>query len=97
MSTQNTTVLEQLGRDAAISIAGEEAVQRVEVVPGERLDRPVYYFSFLIDKERSRLRQGLLLSRLVQRLGDELTLRGDERRPVIRLLDHADWDQRWRA
>jgi len=71
----------------------------VSVVIGldKRLDRPVYYFSFLIDKERSRLRQGLLLSRLVQRLGDELTLRGDERRPVIRLLDHADWDQRWRA
>ena len=93
MDAPATTDLKNVARDIAKDIAGEDAVRQVEVVPGERLDRPVYVFSYLFDKDRSRLRPGLVLSRLVQRLGEELSNRGDEHRPVIRLLDQVDWDK----
>jgi hypothetical protein len=72
MSQDVTLALQQLGREAAQTIAGAEAVREVEVVPGYDSDRPVYYFSFLIDQDRAQLRSGLLLSRLVQKLRDEL-------------------------
>lgn len=89
-----TAALEQLGRDAAQNIAGEDAVQEVEVVPGYDFERPVYYFSFLIDQDRARLRAGLLLTRLIQKLRDELIARNDEHFPFIRILDRADWGKR---
>jgi hypothetical protein len=94
MSQDAAATLEQLGRDAAQHIAGPEAVQEVEVVSGEDFDRPVYYFSFLIDQDRSRQRAGLLHSRLVQRLRDELIARNDGHYPVIRILNREDWDKR---
>ena len=94
MSQDAAAALEQLGRDAAQNIAGEGAVQEVEVVPGEDFERPVYYFSFLIDQDRARQRAGLLHSRLVQKLRDELIARNDGHYPVIRILSRADWDKR---
>lgn len=87
------TNLKDLARDIAKDIAGEDAVRQVDIVPGERSERPVYVFSYLFDKDQSRLRPGLVLIRLLQRLGEELSNRGDEHRPVIRLLDQVDWDK----
>ena len=91
MDAVTTSELERLARDAAKEIAGEHAVQEVEVTAGERLERPVYFFSYLFDRDRSKLRPGLVIIRLLQRLGDELDERSDEHRPVIQLLDRADW------
>ncbi|TCZ58674.1 hypothetical protein [Roseicella aquatilis] len=86
--------LEKLGRDAAEQVAGQEAVGAVEVTSGEEFERPVYYFTFLIDQDRARHRPGLLLARLVQRLRDDLDARNDAHYPVIQLLSRADWDHR---
>jgi hypothetical protein len=77
MSQGAAATLEQIGRAAARDIAGETAVREVEVVPGEDFERPVYYISFLIDQDKARQRAGLLHSRLVQRLRDELIARDD--------------------
>ena len=90
-----TVDLEKLGREAAQQVAGKGAVEDVEVVAGEDLsERPVYYFSFLIDQARARQRAGLVLTRLVQKLRDELIARGDGHYPVIRILSRTDWDRR---
>jgi len=87
--------LEKLGLDAARQVAGADAVEQVEVVSGEDAsDRPVYYFSFLIDEGRSRQRAGLVRTRLVQKLRDELITRGDGHFPVITILSRIDWDKR---
>jgi hypothetical protein len=104
MSQSTAAELEKLGRDAARQVAGEGIVARVEVVPGEdSSERPVYYFSFLIDQDRfsflidqdrARQRAGLVLTRLVQKLRDELIARGDGRYPVIQMLSRTDWDRR---
>ena len=94
MSHDITADLEQLGRDAAQHVAGEEAVQEVEVMAGEESERPVYYFSFLIDQDRARQRAGLLRSRLIQELRDGLIARNDGHYPIIRILSRADWDKR---
>jgi len=89
--------LEELGREAAQHIAGEGAVEQVEVRDGEdSFERPTYYFSFLIDQERSRQRPGLVYTRLIQKLQDELIAHGDEHLPMIRILSRADWDKRRR-
>jgi hypothetical protein len=94
MSESTTADLEQLGRDAAVQLAGADAIEAVEVVPGYDGERPVYYFRFLIDAGRSRQRIGLLHIRLGQRLLDELIARSDDHYPEIRLLSRADWDKR---
>jgi len=94
MSDVATAELEQLGRDAARLVAGDAAVAEVEVVAGESADRPAYFFSFLIDPDRATQRLGLIHTRLVQRLRDELIARNDAHYPVIRLLDRADWGKR---
>jgi hypothetical protein len=95
MSQGTVAELEKLGRDAARQVAGEGAVAQVEVVLGEdSSERPVYYFSFLIDQDRARQRAGLVRTRLVQKLRDELIARGDERYPVIQMLSRTDWDRR---
>jgi hypothetical protein len=95
MSRSTTAELEKIGRDAAQQVAGEGAVAQVEVVPGEDSDeRPAYYFSFLIDQDRARQRPGLVFTRLIQKLRDELIARGDGHYPVIRILDRTDWDKR---
>ncbi len=95
MSVLHLTDLEELGLSTAQEVAGPDAVKDVEVKPGEDLsDRPVYFFSFLIDQTRARERPGLVRIHLAQRLRDELMARGDERRPRIRILDEADWNKR---
>jgi hypothetical protein len=87
--------LEELGRAAAEQVAGPDAVEQVEVRWGEDAsDRPVYYFSFLIDQDRARQRAGLVRTRLLQKLRDDLVARGDGRYPVIRILSREDWDRR---
>lgn len=87
--------LEVLALDVANGVAGHGAVDQVEVVQGEdSLDRPAYFFTFLLDERQSRMRVGLIRTRLIQRLRAELFARGDEHFPVIRLLDHADWEKR---
>jgi hypothetical protein len=97
MSDAATADLEQLGRDAARQVAGDAAVEQVEVVEGESFDRAVYRFSFLIDQDRALLRRGLMYSRIVQALSDALIARNDAHYPVITLLDREDWDKRTRA
>lgn len=86
--------LEQLGLQSARLVAGEDAVEEVEVVEGYEFDRPVYHFDVLIDADRSILRLGLVHARLMQKLRDGLIARDDEHFPVIRLLDCTDWDKR---
>ena len=94
MSDGATANLEQLGRDAARQVAGDDAVQHVEVVSGDEFDCPVYRFSFLIDQDRALLRPGLVYSRSVLALRDALIARNDAHYPVITILDRQDWDKR---
>jgi hypothetical protein len=87
--------LEKLGRRLAQAIAGDDAVEAVEVESGaDILDRPAYHFSFLIDQGRSKTRVGLLHIRLANHLLDELTALGDEHRPLVRILDRDGWSKR---
>ena len=87
--------LEKLGRAAAEHVAGDCAVEQVEVTRGEdAAERPVYYFSFLIDQGRARQRAGLVRTRLVQKLRDDLDARGDGHYPVIQILSKDDWANR---
>jgi hypothetical protein len=98
MSGNIGSELEELGRAAAVTVAGDAAVEQVEVEAGEdSSDRPVYYFSFLIDRDRSQKRPGLLYTRLVQKLRDDLVARGDEHLPVIRIFSREDWNKRANA
>ncbi len=101
MDTHIVAGLKKLGRDAAEHIAGTDAVGDVDVASGEdSSDRPVYYFSFLIDQDRARQRVGLVRTRLVQKLRDDLIALGDGHYPVVRILDRTDWNViahlRWR-
>jgi hypothetical protein len=90
--------LKKLARDAAVDIAGPEAFEQVEVETVVDLDdRPAYYFIFLIDQERAWQRPGMVRTRLSQRLREELEARGDEHRPLLRMLDRSDWDKRGSA
>jgi hypothetical protein len=90
--------LEELGQAAAEDVAGPGAVERVEVTRGEDAsERPVYYFSFLIDQDRARQRAGLVRTRLIQKLRDDLVARGDGHYPVIQILNKADWAARANA
>jgi hypothetical protein len=94
MSQNNVAILEKLGLDAAEHAAGKGSVERVEVVSGEdSSDRPVYYFSFLIDQDRARQRAGLVRTRLIQKLRDDLIALRDGHYPVIRILSRTDWDR----
>lgn len=87
--------LEKLGRDAAEYVAGVGVVEQVEVTRGEdTAERPVYFFSFLIDQGRARQRAGLLRLRLVQKLRDELISKNDSHFPVIQILSREDWAKR---
>jgi hypothetical protein len=93
-----TADLEQLGWTAARQVAGQDAVEQVEVKGGvDAFDRPAYHYSFLIDPHRAQLRPGLVVARVTQALLAELLARGDEHRPIIRLLDRTDWDRHTRA
>ncbi len=92
------TDLVELGRRVARQIAGDEAVQEVEVTPDFDIEgRPVYRFTYLIDRDRSRERIGLVFARLILELGDELIKRGDDHLPAVTILDQHDWPRRKRA
>ena len=52
MDSISTLELKTLGRMAAEDVAGQDAVEQVEVTEGEDAsERPVYYFSVLIHQE----------------------------------------------
>jgi len=88
----------KLGRDAAEMIAGKNAVEQVDVVPGADFDyRPIYHFSFLINPDHAEQKLGTIMMRVYQKLRDDLTARGEERYPMIHLLDRVDWNKRVRA
>jgi hypothetical protein len=98
MIQTSTADLEQLARDAAREIAGPEALEQVEVETVTDLDdRPAYHFTFLLNPERVEQHAGLTKIRLGLRLLDDLTARGDEHRPLIRILDRTDWEKRGSA
>ena len=87
--------LTQIAREAAEGLAGKAAVQEVEVVTStDSLYRPVYWFSFLIDKTRTSESLGHIHTRLMQALLDRLESDGDEHLPMVRILDHRDWQRR---
>lgn len=97
--TQSATLdLEKLARDAAEQVAGAAAIEQVEVAAGEdSTDRPIYRFSFLVNHDRLQERIGMVVTRLHQRLRDELIELGDPHYPVIQIWDRRDWDKRKRA
>jgi hypothetical protein len=100
MSMNGKTMLDltALGRAAAEQVAGTGAVEQVEVARGEdSSERPVYYFSFLIDQHRARQRAGLIRTRLVQKLRDDLIQLDDGHLPVIRIFSREDWNKRINA
>jgi len=98
MSAIDGSDLEKLGREAAEYVAGAGVVEQVEVTRGEDAsDRPVYFFAFLIDQGRARQRAGLLRTRLVQKLRDDLVSREDGHFPVIQILSKEDWAKRANA
>lgn len=95
MSVISGPELEKLGRAAAAQVAGDDAVEQVEVTCGvDSSERPVYFFSFLIDQGRARERAGLVRIRTAQKLRDDLMARGDGHYPMIRVLNKEDWARR---
>lgn len=90
--------IEQIGRDVAEQVVGEDAVEQIEVRHGlDSSERPVYQFFFLIEPSRARQRLGLLHIRLTQKLLDELEARGDGHLATVHLLNRADWNMRSNA
>ena len=95
MGKNITAELERLGRSAVQKVAGKGVVKDVEVEAGEDLSgRPAYHFSFLIEPGHANVGAGLLRTRLIQKLRDELIARGDGHYPVIRMLSPSDWNRR---
>ena len=95
MPQTSAAELQRLGREAAEAVAGADAVEQVEVLPGgDSLDRPAYFFSFLIDRDRARQQVAVIHIRLLQALREELIARGDEHRPMVRILNRTDWPRR---
>ncbi len=90
--------LRELGREAAMHVVGADAVQEVDVTAGEdSLDRPAYYFSFVIDQSLAEQGAGLVRIRLIQRLLDNLEEQGDTHHPIIRILSRETWAKRANA
>ena len=84
--------LKEIGREAARLVAGLGTVEEVAVTVGlDSTDRPAYFFSFLIDRDRDRQRAGLTRTRLAQKLRDELIARNDAHYSFVRILSRADW------
>ncbi len=95
MSEMLETDLKELGQRAADDVAGRGAVTDVAVESGaDTSDRPVYHFWFRIDQNRSSQRIGLVFTRLIQRLSDELSKKNDNNIPVVHLLNAEDWKHR---
>jgi hypothetical protein len=86
--------LEDIGRAAAQEVAGTDAVQDVAVALREIDDRVIYEFSFLIDEKLSKIRSGLLVSRLAQKLRDVLNAIDDDHSTIVRIFDQTDWTKR---
>jgi hypothetical protein len=98
MNAHSESKLEALGRAAAEQVAGDEAVAEVEVERGEDgSERPVVYFSFLIEQDRTQQRAGLIRTRLVQKLRDDMVAGGYGELPVVRVLSREDWNKRSNA
>ncbi len=94
MDETNARELEAMGRDAAEAVAGAGSIANVKVARGEdSFDRPIYYFTYLIEQDRVRQRLGLVRTRIVQKLRDALIARQDPHYPMIRMLNRADWDK----
>ena len=87
--------LEKLAFDIARKVAGDGAVEQVQVTDGvDASDRPAYHFTFLINDGLLQVRPGLVLIRVTQYLHDALMAHGDEHFPVIRILNQEDWSRR---
>ncbi len=90
--------LVEIGRKAAQLVAGLGTVERVKVTTRQdSTDRPAYFFSFLIDRDRDRQQAGVARIRLAQRLRDELLARDDDRYPYVEVLNREEWESRERA
>ncbi len=95
MTEMSLTELKALGRIAAEGLAGPQAVEDIDVTFGEdSLERPAYFFSFLIDKRDPNQQRGLFYIRLIQRVRDALIARGDFIYPIIRILNREEWNKR---
>ena len=85
----------EIGREAAEAVAGEDAVEGVEVRHRlDSLDRPAFEYYVLIDLDRVPLRPGLILARLTQELRYALAARGHEELPIVWIMSRADWEKR---
>ena len=90
--------VKELGLAAAREAAGENAVHGVAVAPdGDDDDLPTYRFAFLIDQGAAKQRAGMVRIELMRFLSEALEARGDDHRPELQILNHADWDRRWVA
>lgn len=79
-------------------MAGTGKVEKVSVWFGQdSADQPAVYFSFLIDEGQDRQRVGLVRTRLIQELRDDLLARGFEQYPIVQILNRADWERRFGA
>lgn len=82
----------ELSRQAAEAVVGEGVIDQVEVRDSlTASDEPAYEVYYRIDMDRSPLGPGMTLIRLTQHLRDSLLERGDETRPIVRLLNENDW------
>ncbi|MBD0273524.1 MAG: hypothetical protein ICV73_16545 [Acetobacteraceae bacterium] len=98
VSQTSNADLPQLGREAAERVPGLGKVEKVSVWFGQdSADEPAVYFSFLIDQGQDRQQAGLIRTRLIQELRDELLARGQERYPIEQVLDRADWERQFGA
>ena len=96
MNQMSTVDLPLLGREVAQRVAGVGEVEEVWVSLGQdSTDQPAVYFSFLIDQGQDRQQAGLIRTRLLRGLRDELLARGYEHYPFVQILDRADWERRF--
>jgi hypothetical protein len=94
MSEFAETELTEIARTAASKVAGLGTVERVKVTTRlDSTDKPVYYFSFLIDRDRDPEAGVWPRIRLGQKLRDELIARDDYQYPYISVHDRAGWEK----
>lgn len=90
--------LRVLARTIADRVAGRDAIEDVVVEPEvDDLGRETHRFVFRFSSTLSPEDLGRIRSELHFGVRDALIARGEETPPVIRLLDHQDWDRRLRA
>ena len=91
------TALAAMAQEAAETVVGNQAIDRVEVRTGLSFyDEPTYEFYFRLDPSRipSTFEGGDTLLFLTRRLREALAAQGREQFPVVHLLDENDW-RRW--